>query len=142
MKKKNEKKISNEINNILEFISIKELPFLIATNELDPGNAITRVPGDYGVMNYEKANDLVSKIGDGARLPNNDELKLIHEHRKKIPNLSIGDSYWSCENSTETDFVYGKKGTAYSMTLYSGLFLKGGRGARNQCLVRLVKDKS
>ena len=102
MKKKNEKKISNEINNILEFISIEELPFLIATNELDPGNAITRVPGDYGVMNYEKANDLVSKIGDGARLPNNDELKLIHEHRKKIPNLSIGDSYWSCENSTET----------------------------------------
>ena len=81
------------------------------------------------------------KIGDGARLPNNDELKLIHEHRKKIPNLSIGDSYWSCENSTEPDFVYGKKGTAYSMTLYSGLFLKGGRGARNQCLVRLVKDK-
>ena len=73
MKKKNEKKVSNEINTILEFISIVELPFLIATNELDPGNAITRVPGDYGVMNYEKANDLVSKIGDGARLPNNDE---------------------------------------------------------------------
>ena len=59
MKKKNEKKVSNEINTILEFISIVELPFLIATNELDPGNAITRVPGDYGVMNYEKANDLV-----------------------------------------------------------------------------------
>ena len=51
MKKKNEKKVSNEINTILEFISIVELPFLIATNELDPGNAITRVPGDYGVMN-------------------------------------------------------------------------------------------
>ena len=83
MKKKNEKKVSNEINTILEFISIVELPFLIATNELDPGNAITRVPGDYGVMNYEKANDLVSKIGDGARLPNNDELKLIYEHQKK-----------------------------------------------------------
>ncbi len=142
MVKNNEKKVSNEKNTILEFVSIVELPFLIATTELDPGNAIAKLPGDYGVMNYEKANELVSKIGDGARLPNNDELKLIYEHQKKIPNLSTGDSYWSCENSTEPDIVYGKKGTAYSMTLYSGLFLKGGRGARDKCLVRLVKDKS
>ena len=126
----------------MEFIDIKELPFLISVDLLYPDNSSKRVPGDYGVMNYDQANKLVIKMKDGSRLPNNEELKLIHKYREKIPNLSIGDSYWSSENSTEPDFIYGKKGTAYSMTLSSGIFLKGGRGARNKCLVKLVKDKS
>lgn len=123
----------------MKFIDIPELNFLISDEHLDPGNK--KKPGDYGEMTYDKANELISKLNDGSRLPNNEELKMIFENKSKIPNLSNGDAYWSSENSTEPSSTYGEKGTAYSMTMYSGKFLNGGRGSRDKCLVRLVKDK-
>lgn len=74
-------------------------------------------------MNYDQVNKIVSKTKDGSRLPNNEELKLIHKYQEKIPNLSIGDSYWSSENSTEPDFIYGKKRTAYDGGIINDLIL-------------------
>jgi len=58
-----------------------------------------------------------------------------------MPELSSGDSYWSSENSTEPSLIYEKKGTAYSMTMYGGLFLNRRRGPRMKCLVLLVKNE-
>ena len=106
-----------------QFIDTQELPFLISVDLLYPDNSSKRVPGDYGVMNYDQANKLVSKTKDGSRLPNNEELKLIHKYQEKIPNLSVGDSYWSSENSTEPDFIYGKKRTAYDGGIINDLIL-------------------
>ncbi|MAJ32480.1 MAG: hypothetical protein CMC18_07575 [Flavobacteriaceae bacterium] len=97
-------------------------------------------PGDYGEINYDLANNLISKFNDGSRLPYNDELKLIFENQDKMPELSCGDSYWSSENSTEPSLIYGKKGTAYSMTMYVVYFNRR-RGPRKKCLVLLVKNQ-
>lgn len=111
----------------MEFLKIEGLPFLIAERDLDKE------------MTYDEVTDFLSTADDGIRLPDNDELRLMFEYKKSIPKINKFDSYWSSQNSTEPDPTYGKLGTAYSMTMYSGIFLNGGRGKRDKCLVRLVK---
>ena len=103
----------------IEFIEIDELTFLIASTDLSSGE-----------MNWNKANDLVKDIGNNSRLPTKD----------KIPKLNEYDAYWSSENSDNPETVYGKQGTAWSLTLYSGILTKLGK-SRYKSLVRLVKDK-
>lgn len=112
----------------MKFLHIDGLPFLISEYDIE------------GELTYDEALEFISNFKNGGRLPNNDELKLIHSNKSKIPNLDMGNAYWSSENSTDPSPVYGKQGTAFSMTLYSGIFLNGGRGKRDKCRVRIIKD--
>jgi len=113
----------------IEFIEIDGLTFLIASTDLSSGE-----------MNWNKANDLVKDIGNNSRLPTKNELKIIYENKDKIPKLNEYDAYWSSENSDNPETAHGKQGTAWSLTLYSGILTKLGK-SRYKCLVRLVKDK-
>tara|TARA_B100000767_G_C19450816_1_gene403949 strand:+ start:48 stop:407 length:360 start_codon:yes stop_codon:yes gene_type:complete len=117
------------IDHKTEFIEIDELTFLIDSTDISSGE-----------MNWNKANNLVKEIGNNSRLPTKDELKMIFENKDKIPNLNNFDAYWSSENSDNPETVYGKQGTAWSLTLYSGILTELGK-SRYKCLVRLVKDK-
>ena len=111
----------------MEFIKIENLPFQIAIEDLEKE------------MNYDEIQEYLKTVNSNIRLPNNDELKMIHENKDSIPGMVDLNAYWSSENSTEPDPVYGKNGTAYCMTMVSGIFLNGGRGKRDKCLVRLIK---
>src|SRR6056300_1662936 len=117
------------IDHKTAFIEIDELTFLIDSTDISSGE-----------MNWNKANNLVKEIGNKSRLPTKDELKMIFKNKDKIPNLNNFDAYWSSENSDNTETVHGKQGTAWSLTLYSGILTALGK-SRYKCLVRLVKDK-
>lgn len=116
-------------NHKTEFLEIDELTFLIDSTDISSGE-----------MNWNKANNLVKEIGNHSRLPTKDELKMIFENKDKIPNLIDFNAYWSSENSDNPDTVYGKQGTAWSLTLISGILTELGK-SEYKCLVRLVKDK-
>ena len=113
----------------IEFNELDELTFLVASTDIPSGE-----------MNWNEANNLVKEIGDNSRLPTKDELKMIYENKDKIPNLNKFNAYWSSENSDNPETVHGKQGTAWSLTLYSGILTALGK-SRYKCLVRLVKDK-
>lgn len=113
----------------MKFIEIDGLDFLISIEDHKDGE-----------INWNKANDIVKTIGGDCRLPSKDELTLIFENRDKIPNLDKFNAYWSSENSENPETVFGKQGTAWSLTLYSGLLNELGK-SKYKCLVRLVKDK-
>ena len=117
------------IDHKTEFIEIDNLPFLIDSTDISSGE-----------MNWNKANNMVKDIGNDSRLPTKDELKIICENKDKIPNLNKFNAYWSSENSDDPETIHGKQGTAWSLTLYSGILTELGK-SRYKCLVRLVKDK-
>lgn len=117
------------VNHKTEFIEIDNLTFLIDSTDISSGE-----------MNWNKAYNMVKDIGNDSRLPTKDELKLIFENKDKIPNLNKFNAYWSSENSGDPETIHGKQGTAWSLTLYSGILTELGK-SRYKCLVRLVKDK-
>ena len=85
-------------------------------------------------MNWEKAKNKCTDLGEGWRLPSKDELLKIYESNKT--NNIVGysdDEYWSITSSVFTDFAY-----ALSFNPKS----KGAKEVNKQieCYVRAVKS--
>ena len=91
---------------------------------LDPttiiGKSLPIIVGDFQVaendfpikMNWKDANIECAKLGNGWRLPTNDELNLLFQNKAKIGGFK-NDGYWSAEendldNAWHKDFNQGK----------------------------------
>jgi hypothetical protein len=62
------------------------------------GNEVIIFETDLGKLNWKEANELCEKLGNGWRLPNTEELRLMYNnlHLKKLGNFE-NNYYWSSE---------------------------------------------
>jgi hypothetical protein len=71
------------------------------TNTITFGN-LEIMKNDLGLMNWPEAKEKVSKLGNGWRLPNIEELGIIFENNEKIGGFTTL-YYWGINEDTESD---------------------------------------
>ena len=70
-------------------------------NSITIGN-LEIMKNDLGVMNWPEAKEKVSKLGNGWRLPNIEELVILFENSEKIDGFKT-TYYWGINEDTESD---------------------------------------
>lgn len=71
------------------------------TNTITFGN-LEIMKNDLGLMNWPEAKEKVSKLGNGWRLPNIEELGILFENNEKIGGFATL-YYWGINEDTESD---------------------------------------